>query len=806
MVMAQHPASVDAYIRHGWSLVPIPPGSKGPKLTGWNLRENALRDQSELPAGFGIGLAHAYSGTMALDIDDWDATVASGIDLDALYAASDAVIIDSSRPGHGKLLYAMPKGLTLPSKRVSKDGRVCYELRCATAIGTTVQDVLPPSIHPLTNQPYRWAGGGRWQKAPVIPNHLLEMWQRMVASDSMRVIQSGDAIQSSWTDVQSALATIPPDCSREHWITAGMALHFAGTQTSQIEQAYALWVHWSMQSPEKYPGDLAIANQWRSFNAEKNSTVRLGSLFHLARENGWVRPPLDASVLFAALPSPSPPAELNGNLCIIPPEVDLSLFPPVLGNRAQEISDAMGLDPIIPLFSGLGAVCGVADSRIRLELMPGYKVPPILWLMVIGDPSDKKSPGSRPMLGTLRELEAEDRPRFEAEHLAWEAKEAAYSAAKKAFLEHAASPDAFINGAAPIVPKLDPEPVPVKIAVSDVTSQKLVRVAAARPRGLLGYFDEMAAWCKGLTDKGTSENRSTWVVAYESEPYSMDRVGAGSIYAENMAVSIFGCIQPKVFGKYLAEMANDGLLQRFIPALTRERYNKVGEPIPDYMTTSSSWDQCLRIIYSLPAITYRLSPAAYDAFRAFQYWYEQRKKDERLLMASDTYMTAFGKLEGTTGRMILVFHLIENPYSIEINLEVAQRAIDFVKSYVVLALKFTLNGNSASNQFDKWLADHIIHHCDIGTVTLSDIKRSGRRPLEGRSVWESDQIILRAMSDLEGAQWVMRTDDGSREHQHFAEWAINAKIGQMFAPHKQKVYEARARVQEYWTNNKKPKP
>ena len=84
-----HPASIDAYIRHGWSLVPIPGGTKGPRTPGWNLKENALRSQTDLPAGFGIGLAHAYSGTMALDIDNWDMTAAllsvHGLDLQALY-------------------------------------------------------------------------------------------------------------------------------------------------------------------------------------------------------------------------------------------------------------------------------------------------------------------------------------------------------------------------------------------------------------------------------------------------------------------------------------------------------------------------------------------------------------------------------------------------------------------------------------------------------------------------------------------------------------------------------------------------
>ena len=148
----QHPASVDAYIRHGWSLVPIPMGTKGPRTPGWNLKESALRSQTDLPVGFGIGLAHAYSGTMALDIDNWDMTTVllsqHGLDLNALYDAPDAVVINSGKPGHGKLLYSMPFGLALPSKKILHLGVTAYELRCATSNGLTVQDVLPPSIHP----------------------------------------------------------------------------------------------------------------------------------------------------------------------------------------------------------------------------------------------------------------------------------------------------------------------------------------------------------------------------------------------------------------------------------------------------------------------------------------------------------------------------------------------------------------------------------------------------------------------------------------------------------------------------------
>ena len=125
-----HPASIDAYIRHGWSLVPIPANTKGPRTLGWNLKQSALKSQSDLPPGYGIGLAHAYSGTMALDIDNWAVAtsllVEHDIDLRALYDAPDAVIIHSGKPGRGKLLYAMPFGAALPSKKILHNGITAY--------------------------------------------------------------------------------------------------------------------------------------------------------------------------------------------------------------------------------------------------------------------------------------------------------------------------------------------------------------------------------------------------------------------------------------------------------------------------------------------------------------------------------------------------------------------------------------------------------------------------------------------------------------------------------------------------------
>ena len=512
--VAQHPASVEIYVRHGWSLVPIPHGTKGPRTPGWNLRENVLKSQSDLPAGYGIGLAHAYSGTMALDIDNWTSATTvlmeHGVNLQALYEAPDAVVIHSGKPGHGKLLYAMPFGLALPSKKIIHSGVTIYELRCATSSGLTVQDVLPPSIHPETMQPYTWAGRGHWTRLPSIPQALLDVWQSLLDKEKVQNISTGGTVNASWEEIRSALDVVPADCSRDEWVSIGMALHWAGTQTNALDSALHLWNEWSSTAQVKYPGERMITQQWNSFKTDKATAVKLGTLFHIARQHGWQRPAPDIAGLFGQVDLPiMSPTGVSANLRPPAPDIDLSVWPSVLATRAQEISDSVGCDPLVPLWAGLAAVCGVIDARTRLELMPGFKVPPVLWLMTLGDPADKKSPGSRPMLSPLKDIEAEDRPRYGKELLDWEGKEAAYAGAKKAFLEFAASPDALLGGQAPHVPDLPQPPVALKITVSDITSQKLVRHAADRPRGLLCHLDEMNSWIRKLTDKTSRSEEHT---------------------------------------------------------------------------------------------------------------------------------------------------------------------------------------------------------------------------------------------------------------------------------------------------------
>ncbi|POG00117.1 phage/plasmid primase, P4 family [Pseudomonas putida] len=176
---------IGAYLRAGIALVPIPHGKKGPTSAGWNLPANCIRaadDAAHLNDHSNIGMAHAYSDppTCAVDIDDLDKArhwlAERGIDLDALLAAPDAVRIESGREGRAKLLYRLTEPLS--QKKVKMNGADVLDFRCASQDGATVQDVLPPSIHPDTGRPYRLLGD--IASIPPIPGTLLAAWHELL--------------------------------------------------------------------------------------------------------------------------------------------------------------------------------------------------------------------------------------------------------------------------------------------------------------------------------------------------------------------------------------------------------------------------------------------------------------------------------------------------------------------------------------------------------------------------------------------------------------------------------------------------
>lgn len=263
------------YVKHGWRICGIDRGQKLPRYGQWNVNPIPEDAAAGLEGG---GLLHALSGTCALDVDNLDAArpwlAEKGVDLDALLQADEAVTIDSGRIGRAKLLYALKRPL-----RTFKPKGSGLELRCATADGKSVQDVLPPSIHPDTKKPYQWGGGilSDWRSLPPIPAPLLALWRSLDDSEQSVPIKSIERAPSKPVDLvklRKATFNHSPDCEYNEWIKVGMQLHDG---TGGAQEGFDIWAGWSRGiTRASYPGEAVLKSHWLSFTSSPGKHVSSG--------------------------------------------------------------------------------------------------------------------------------------------------------------------------------------------------------------------------------------------------------------------------------------------------------------------------------------------------------------------------------------------------------------------------------------------------------------------------------------------------------------------------------------------------
>lgn len=171
----------------GLKLVPLPPRSKRPVTDDWgnNLLETPeqAREYFLRNPNANMGVALGPSRVCSFDVDDIDATKLIfeefGWSIDELLETFPTI---QGRSDGFRLLFRIPEGeslkyhsLTWPKQDGSRGRFTVWEMRAAD--GEQRQDVLPPSIHPETNEPYKWLKkpqSGVGLLPP--PDFLLQIW------------------------------------------------------------------------------------------------------------------------------------------------------------------------------------------------------------------------------------------------------------------------------------------------------------------------------------------------------------------------------------------------------------------------------------------------------------------------------------------------------------------------------------------------------------------------------------------------------------------------------------------------------
>lgn len=562
------------YAAIGMALTEIPKAQKGPIGAGWNLKENAITcpDIAALLTG-NVGLLHAYCSptpTMALDIDIYTQAevwlAERGVDLEELMEAEDAVQINSGKKGSAKLLFRLTEGMapvrTAQIKAPNDD--MVLEFRCAAANGKTMQDVLPPSIHPDTGKPYQWGGKGTYKKIPIIPNTLLKVWLNQLAPVTP-MTSAPTALKEAPDDevgpltikhLRSALLSMRAD-DRDLWIKMGMALKSIG------DDGRGIWMDWSLTSSKsQVGGPLMLSTTWDSFTP---SQIGYKSVFAEAQRRGWVNPTKiiaepceEEPTTTSGWPTPQKlPAQLRSVRAL-----PVNCLPSTVRDAITDIADRLScpVDYVAtPLLVGAGAIIGNRIGILPKQYDDMWEVYPTLWGGIVGPPGSMKTPAQQETMKPLRHIE-------EQESIAHIAQMTQYQADKKRYDKELSD---FKSGKLKTIPVEPAEPKKRRLIVNDTTYQALGEILAANPEGVLIHGDELSGLLQSLDAPGQEAARGFYLTGWGgSGDYTFDRIARGSVRLTNYALSIFGGFQPDKIKLYVqgaqnGSSQNDGLLQRF---------------------------------------------------------------------------------------------------------------------------------------------------------------------------------------------------------------------------------------------------
>lgn len=218
-------------------------------------------------------------------------------------------------------------------------------------------------------------------------------------------------------------------------------------------------------------------------------------------------------------------------------------------------------------------------------------------------------------------------------------------------------------------------PIWARYRTNDATIEKMSELLSENPRGILLCRDELVGLLSSWDREGREQDRAFYLEAWNGYgEYTTDRIGRGTIYTENLCVSIFGGIQPAKLIGYLQGAVNgnqnDGLLQR-LQLLVYPDEPKQWRNI-DQTPNYAAEDQYLSVIKKLTEMDFRDYGAVQgerDKFPYFRFTLEAQKLFNEWLTELQTQKVPnedspiitehFGKYRSLFPSLALIFHLID---------------------------------------------------------------------------------------------------------------------------------------------------
>ena len=606
------------------------------------------------------------------------------------------------------------------SDPISKD--MVLELRSASSKGKTVQDLLPPSIHPETGNEYKWAGKGDWRNIPFIPEALLTLWEALLEGTSMHSKSASSPAANQQTSPTQALSDLDIQClrsallhlhadDRKDWIKAGLALKNLG------DVGRGIWLEWSMTSKKYEPLD--AAETWDSLQP---TSIDYRHIFAEAQRQGWLNPAKRIDVGSSEIvtveggwPEPQKlPEELLPVLKLNP-----NWLPESLRDACIDIAERLScpLDYVaIPAIVGAGTALGNTVGILPKEHDDSWIVHAGFWGGIVGSPGSMKTPALINSLKPLQHLEETAATKYK--------QELAQYLQDKAHFDKAMA--GFKAGKLAVFPLEPTKPTKSRFIVNDVTYQALGEILESNPSGILALADELSGLLQSLDTQGQEAARGFYLSGWGGQgSYTFDRISRETVTLSRYQLAVFGGFQPDRIKSYVqfaqsGSSKNDGLLQRFQLLVWPDISNAfrlIDRPADN--AALSKMHQAivsLRLLHKEPIQGAIANHAGVQLLHfdgpaqlLFNDWYQKNETILRNGALEPSEHGHFAKYRSLIPGLALLFHLV-NGQTGSVNVASLKTALEFAKYLKSHAKRVYRSVHGLDSQPTRTLAKRLLEH------------------------------------------------------------------------------------------------
>jgi putative DNA primase/helicase len=456
-------------------------------------------------------------------------------------------------------------------------------------------------------------------------------------------------------------------------------------------------------------------------------------------------------------PEPQP---LGGELPAVQP-FRIELLPERLRGLVEDTAGRMQVPLDFPAVVTVLCLAGVVGRRARIQPKSrdvGWIEVGNLWGGIVASPGMMKSPVIAAIMQPLTQIERLWRMDYQAACDGYEV-EIQMKELQETAWKHSVVAAHKKGKSPPSRPDLSiTKPCEKRLIINDATPEKLHEILAGNPAGVIMYRDELAGWLARLDEEGHGGEREFWLMCWNGNlPYSIDRIGRGSVHGDHCCTSIIGGIQPARLRNYLIDALhdgpqNDGLFQRFqilIYPDNLDQWHYIDRP-PNgeaIVTAEAIYDRLVQLDVE-QARQFTFDAEAQQLFIAWLTELEGKLRSD----IHPALVSHLAKYRGLMPRLSLLFELADNsdPEAVTVSLCHAQQAAamcEYLESHARRIYSMVI---SPERQAAAELGTRLKQgwRRDAGQFTVRDIYNNGWRGLG------TPEAVRKVLPILEDAGWI----------------------------------------------------